>query len=73
MTAAGTLFFEDDVVHYTLWALFDPESYDNRQQENKRIKFAVNMHRQKYVTIFRWSNDVVDSFHSNNEKQNHHV
>jgi len=44
---AGTLFFEDDVVYYTLWALFDPGSYDNLQHENKRMKFAVSLHRQK--------------------------
>lgn len=44
---AGTLFFEDDVFHYTLWARFNPESYENVQQENKRMKFAVKLHRQK--------------------------
>jgi len=43
----GTLFFENDVVHYTLWALYDPESYENLQQDNQRIKFAVDLLRQK--------------------------
>jgi hypothetical protein len=40
----GTLFFEDDDVHYTL---LYPESYENLQQDNQGIKSVVDLLRQK--------------------------
>jgi hypothetical protein len=43
----GTLLFEDVDVHYTLWALFYPESYENLQQDKQGIKFVVDLLRQK--------------------------